>query len=123
MIEIKKITDANEVQALCKSVGLNCSDSTLAAAMVDREERLGFSVFDLFNGYAVLRWLEPTDNIALADGMLRSSIHIALQNQCASVYYEDTVSESLLEQLGFIMNREQKQLNTHKLFETCGNCK
>ncbi len=123
MIEIKKITDINEVQALCNSVGLNCSDKTLAAAMVDGDERLGFSVFDLLKGYAILRWLEPTDNIALADGMLRSSIHIALQNQCASVYYEDTVSETLLEQLGFVMNREEKRLNTHKLFESCGNCK
>ena len=123
MIEIKKITDLNEVQALCDSVGLKCSESTLAASMVDGEERLGFSVFDLLDGYAVLRWLAPNDNISLADGMLRSSIHIALQNQCASVYFEDTVSETLLEQLGFVMNREEKRLNTHKLFESCCDCK
>lgn len=123
MIEIKKLNDIDKIKALCKTVGIDCCEYTRVAVMVDGDKQLGYSIFDLQNGYSIIRYLEPIDDLSLADGMLRSTIHISLQQQCPSVYYATTAPEPIFESLGFIMNKEQNQLNTHKLFETCDGCK
>lgn len=123
MIKIQPLCDSKSVEDICKKVGITYSSLTHGATMIDGEERLGFSIFDVNKGFAVIRWLEPVKDLSLADGMLRSTIHIALEQQCASVYYDDTAPEAIFEQLGFILNNQTKQLNTHKLFESCCECK
>ncbi len=123
MIKIQPISDLKIIEDICKEVGITYSKLTRGATMIDGEERLGFSLFDINKGFAVIRWLEPANDLPLADGMLRSTIHIALEQQCASVYYDNTAPEAIFEQLGFILNKQSKQLNTHKLFESCCDCK
>ena len=123
MIEIKKNEDINEIKQLCKISGIEFNDTTNAATMMDREERLGFSIFDIVDNKAILKNLEPTDDYALADGMLRSTIHIALQNNCNSVFYSCDNLEILFDRLGFILDKNLKQLNTDKLFQSCCDCK
>lgn len=122
MIQIQPVDDKVTVQALCRAAGITYSDAMRGALMRDGETRLGYALFACFDGYAVIHALEPADDLALADGMLRSIIHMALRSNCFSVYYTDTAPEAVFVQLGFVMNPKEKQLNTHKLFETCGGC-
>lgn len=122
MIQIQPETDKTALQALCETAKITYAPSVHGAVMYDGKDKLGYSLFDLYEGYAVILCLEPAEDLALADGMLRSTIHMALNHRCLSVYYADTAPEETFAQLGFIMNRAEKRLNTYKLFGTCKDC-
>lgn len=86
------------------------------------EEILGFCLFDLSNEKITVKYLEPFDDIALADGILRSTLHVAAEKSIMNAYYSDTVPEQFLHKLGFIENESEKKLNINKLFESCKGC-
>lgn len=123
MIQIKPVEDKATLQALCQESKITYSDSIRCAVMQDGDARLGYALFTCLDGYAIIHALEPINDLSLADGMLRSVIHIALRSDCLSVYYDDTAPEAVFKKLGFVMNSQNKQLNTYKLFETCEGCK
>lgn len=123
MIEIKTEQSVEAVKKLCADCGLEYTADTYAAVMRDKDETLGFSVFDMRRSFAVVRALSPVSDIPLADGMLRSTIHIALSGGCTAVFYDDTAPEELFMRLGFVKNKEIKELDSAKLFESCKSCK
>ena len=92
-------------------------------AAVDRDEVLSFSVFSLSDNSMIIEHIVPEDDIPLADGMLRSTIHVGLTRGKSEVFYADTVSLKLLETLRFIKDPERKLLNSDKLFQSCCDCK
>lgn len=123
MIQIQPLNDQAALKALCREAGLTYDEVMRGAEMCDGDMRLGYAIFSCCEAYAVIHALQPENDLALADGMLRSTIHMALRSNCLSVYYTDTAPEALFEKLGFVMHKQQKQLNTHKLFSACGECK
>ncbi|MBQ7288373.1 MAG: hypothetical protein IJW78_01475 [Clostridia bacterium] len=123
MIQIQPENNALTIQALCRTANIPYRDTMTGAIMHDGDVRLGYSLFEMQDGYAVIHAMEPVDDVSLADGMLRSTIHMALQGNCFAVYYTDSAPEAIFIKLGFVMNCEKKQLNTHKLFEGCSGCK
>ena len=74
------------------------------------------------NERITVKYLEPFDDIALADGILRSTLHVAAEKSIMNAYYSDTVPEQFLHKLGFIENESEKKLNINKLFESCKGC-
>ena len=69
-------------------------------------------------GVLILK-LDPENDIMLADGILRSALHVAAERSAMDAHYADTVSETLLETLGFIADRAEKRLDIDKLFRGC----
>ena len=55
----------------------------------------------------------------LADGLLRSTLHVAAERSVLNAFYEGADTERLCEKLGFILNRDEKRLDTDKLFKSC----
>ena len=47
----------------------------------------------------------------LADGILRSALHIAAERSIMDARYAENASEELFEKLGFVKNKEEKQLD------------
>ena len=67
-------------------------------------------------------FLEPSDDIMLADGILRSALHVADFRAITKAFYSDSVSVDLLKTLGFIKNSTEKTLDIEKLHESCCKC-
>ncbi len=96
-----------------------CSDCLLAR---DGEEILGFCLYDLDKNKILIKYLEPLNDIYLADGILRSTLHIAAENGVMQAFYDETLSEEFLEKIGFIKERKEKSLDIDKLFKSCCGC-
>jgi len=123
MLEIKVLTDENKIGELLDRVGTEPSFDRGVMAAVDRDEVLAFSVFSLSADSMTIEYIEPSTDIPLADGMLRSTIHVALTRGKSEVFYAETVSKSLLETLKFIKDPEKRLLDSDKLFQSCCGCK
>ena len=57
----------------------------------------------------------------LADGILRSALHVAAQSFVLDAFYDDSAPVDLFKRLGFIKNADEKRLDIDKLFGGC-NC-
>ena len=123
MLEIKVLTDKQKIDELLSRVGAEPAENRGVMAAVDRDEVLSFSVFSLNADSMTIEYIVPEDDIPLADGMLRSTIHVGLTRGKNEVFYADTVSLKLLETLRFIKDPERKLLNSDKLFQSCCDCK
>ena len=123
MLEIKVLTDENKIRELLNQVGAAPSFDRGIMAAVDGEEVIAFSVFTLSADSMTVEYIVPDSDVPLADGMLRSTIHVALSRGKNEVYYAETVSEKLLKLLKFIKDPEKKLLDSDKLFESCCGCK
>ncbi len=87
------------------------------------EEVLGFCLFDLSDEKITVKYIEPLYDIALADGILRSTLHVATEKSVMNAFYDDTVPVEFLKKIGFIKNETDKTLDIDKLFKSCCECK
>ncbi len=123
MIEIKVLEDRSKVSELLSSIGLEPSFDMGVMAAMDKDEVLAFSVFSLSGDSMTIERIVPETDIPLADGMIRSTIHVALSRGKNEVFYGEGVSEKLLSILKFIKDADRKLLDSDKLFQSCCGCK
>lgn len=116
MLEIKVIEDSAKKAEI---LSLHSKTEGEIMAAFDRGEIIAYTIFSLSEKSATVENIVPEEDIALADGMLRSTIHVALTRGKSEVYYADTVNEKLLKTLKFIKDEDKKLLNHEKLFESC----
>ena len=88
----------------------------------DGSEILGFCLYDLDNERMTVKYIEPLNDIALADGILRSTLHIAAERSVLNAFYDDTLPYDFLEKIKFIKNKDEKRLDIEKLFKSCCEC-
>ena len=74
-------------------------------------------------GLCQILYIEPTTDIALADGILRSTLHIAAERSIMNAFYSDSVPFDFLKKIDFIKNETEKTLDIDKLFKSCCSCK
>ena len=74
------------------------------------------------NEKITVKYIEPLDDISLADGILRSTLHVAAEHGVLNAFYEDTVPYDFLNKIGFIKDELEKRLDIDKLFKSCCNC-
>ncbi|MBQ6847724.1 MAG: hypothetical protein IJO62_02265 [Clostridia bacterium] len=123
MLTLSVLKDADKTARLFKESNIEQNENSLCLLATDGESDLGFSLFDITHDKMVVRYIVPLKDLSLADGILRSTLHIAAERFVMTVYYADTIPESFFETLGFIKNKEEKTLNIDKLFMSCGSCK
>ncbi len=123
MLTLSILKDEEKTTRLFKKAGIEQNESSLCLLATDGEKDFGYSLFDITKEKMMVRYIEPLKDLSLADGILRSTLHIAAERFVMNVYYADTVPESFFEVLGFIKSKEEKTLNIDKLFMSCGSCK
>ncbi len=123
MLTLSVLKDKEKAAELFKKNGIEQNENSLCLLATDGKEDFGFSLFDITKEKAVVRYIEPLKDLSLADGILRSTLHIAAERFVMKAYYADTVPEDFFEKLGFIKNKEDKSLNIDKLFMSCASCK
>ncbi len=122
MITVLPLREADRLSALYREAGEPLPQNAGAVVASDGEERLGYCLYTLDEEKISIGRLEPVEDIALADGILRAALHIAVTGGLMQAVYTDRAPKALFERLEFIENDEKHTLRLAKLFSTCQNC-
>ena len=123
MIALAPISDRDEINRLFLVNKLNFSEISGCVKAKCGEEVLGFCLYDLDKNGIIIYKIVPENDLSLADGILRSTLHVAAERSIMNAFYSGGDTEKLCDSLGFIINKEEKRLNINKLFESCCSCK
>lgn len=122
MIEIKTVQSFDELKNLYASKNINFADFCMAIRAMDGNDEVGVCLFSLTNKGIYIKDIDPKDDLSLADGVLRSALHVAVFHNVNAAYYENTAPEELFKRLGFVLDESEKTLNINKLFESGCSC-
>lgn len=122
MIEIHPLRDTVKLSELYKVAGIDLTEMSMAVVASDKEEILGFCLFEMNNDSIVIHSLEPKDDVFFADGILRSALHVGVENGKEQAFYSQFAPENVFDVLKFIKNKDTKELDVGKLFTSCKSC-
>lgn len=122
MLEILVCEDKLAVAELYRKSGLQFDDDKLAIRAMFDDEVLGYCLFDINADTATVFAVEPTDDIMLADGLLRSALHVGNERGITEAFYSNIEYEALFEKINFLEDKEQKKLKLQNLFSDCCHC-
>ena len=123
MIALAPISDRDEINRLFLENKLNFFKISGCVKAKCGEEVLGLCLYDLDKNGIIIYKIVPENDLSLADGILRSTLHVAAERSIMNAFYSGGDTEKLCDSLGFIINKEEKRLNINKLFESCCSCK
>ena len=121
MISVLPCHDKEQIEQLFKKHNLTLCESSSCVIATEKQEVLGYCLYNLDKEKMVVFAVEPQGDIPLADGILRSALHVAAENFVLDAFYDDCAPIELFSLLGFIKNEQEKRLNIDKLFGGC-NC-
>lgn len=122
MLEILVCDDAKITKELYDSIGLEYNDLSLAIRAMNKSECLGFALFSIDGSSETVYAVEPKDDMMLADGLLRSALHVGTERGITDAFYSLTEYEELYSKISFIESREEKRLKLQNLFTDCCHC-
>lgn len=120
MITVSPEKDKTVIAELFSSSGILVNDFSAAVIAKCGDEILGFCLYDLDCKKIIVHKVEPKEDIMLADGILRSALHVAAERSVMDARYSEYAPEELFLKLGFIKNQAEKTLDIDKLFGGCG---
>lgn len=122
MITVLPCKDKEEIKQRFLKSGLEYTEKSGFVSAKCQNEELGFCFYYLDEKGICILNLEPQNDIMLADGILRSALHVAAERSAMDARYSETAPKELFEKLDFIKNEDEHTLNIDKLFGGCG-CK
>lgn len=122
MISLLELKDKKETEKLFTEAELSANEFSSCLTAVNGKELLGYCLFDLDDKEILIRYISPLSDIPLADGILRSTLHIAAERGVMNAFYDDTISEDFFKKTGFIKDTNEKRLDIDKLFKSCCDC-
>ena len=122
MIEIHPLRDKEKLAKLYVDSNVKMNENSMAVVCADGEDVLGFCLFDMLADSLVVHSLEPQNDLMLLDGILRSALHVGVENGIMSAFYSEKAPKDVFSKLKFIKNEENRELNVDKLFSSCKNC-
>ena len=123
MISLGPVGDTEKVKSFFLENRLEYNENSKCVAAISNDKMLGFCLFDMDNKSITVRFLMPEDDLSLADGILRSALHVAAERSIVDARYADSVPEDMLNKLSFIKDKSEKRLDIDKLFKSCCSCK
>lgn len=124
MICVKPVVDSSLLVDILSKSGVAPAPDIGAVCAFNSDEIIGYCVYSLNETSITVKYLFPTNDFMLADGILRSALHVADFRGISKAYYSETAPLSVFEKLGFIRDSAEKTLKIEKLHESCcKNCK
>ena len=123
MLEILVCEEKEKTEALYKSLGIEYKPEYLAIRAMNREECLGFSLFKIEDNSETVFAVEPKTDRMLADGLLRSALHVGCERGITEAYYSGDDYVVLYEKIDFIEDLQNQKLKLQNLFTDCCACK
>ena len=116
MITVKGVY-GEELALLYKEAKKEINEFSGAVVAKDGENSCGYCLFEIKDGKMTITEIDPSINLSMADGVLRSALHIAVCRNITDAFY--SCNEEIMEKLCFIENKQEKRLKISKLFESC----
>ncbi len=122
MITLLIEKDRDKVISFFEKSGIEINENSLCLVANDGGKTEGYCLFDIEKERVIIRFIEPITDLFLADGILRSALHVAAERFVFKAFYSDTVPEEFFKRLDFIKNVDGKELDMDKLFKSCQGC-
>ena len=122
MIELRPLEDNAKIKEFYENCGFPYNEFSGVVIATERGNKIGFCLYDLTDKKMLVKKIEPISDIPLADGILRSTLHVAAERSIMDTFYEGEELENLFEKIDFIKSKEEKSLKIDKLFSSCCNC-
>lgn len=121
MISVLPCKDKARVEELFCRHNLQTDRFSSCVIASSGDEVLGYCLYRLDTKTITVFAVEPQNDLMLADGILRSALHVAAENFVLQAFYDECAPIDMFNKLGFIKNAEEKRLDIDKLFGGC-NC-
>lgn len=120
MIEMKSCIDVLKYQSV---IPCECT-APLILESVDKNDVLGYIVFEYLENEVVIYAIESGDDLAVCDGLVRSAMLKALLNgiKFARFSLKTGVAEKHCQKLGFI-EKNQAIADIDKILNACKGCR
>jgi hypothetical protein len=122
MLTLAPMADKAEIENIFREKRIASSEFSGCVTAKNGDEVLGLCLYELTDKKITVQYIEPLNDIPLADGILRSTLHVAAERSVMNAFYADTLPEDFLKKIGFIKDAEQKSLDIDKLFKSCSSC-
>lgn len=122
MISVLSCHNKDIIAELFNKHNIKIDNNSGCVIASEKEKMIGYCLYSLSAKCMVVFEVQPRDDISLADGILRSALHVAAENFVLDIFYNDSAPIELFRTLNFIKNEDEKRLNIDKLFGGC-NCK
>lgn len=122
MIYLGPIKNKEEIEKLFLENSIVFGEYSGCVSATCGQEVLGYCLYDLTPKKMIVHLINPLNDIPLADGILRSTLHVAAEKSIMDAFYSETLPEDFLEKIGFIKDKNEKTLQIDKLFQSCCNC-
>ena len=121
MITVSPLNDKEKIAVFFKKAGVDIRENAGCVAAKSGDEVLGFCLYTLTEKGITVLYIEPKDDLPLADGILRSTLHVAASRSAMDARYSGEENGELFSKLGFVLDKADKKLDIDKLFRGC-NC-
>lgn len=122
MITVLPVKERPKIEKLFKDYGLEFNNNSGATVASSNGENLGCCLFDLDDKEIIIRFITPENDIMLADGILRSALHIADFRGVTNAFYSNFSQIGIYKTLDFIKNEQENSLKIEKLHESSCSC-
>lgn len=122
MLTLAPMSDKKQIESIFNEKGIAIGEFSGCVSAKNGAEVLGLCLYELDSKKITVHYIEPLNDIPLADGILRSTLHVAAERSVMNAFYADTVPEEFLKTIGFIKNQSEKSLDIDKLFKSCCDC-
>lgn len=123
MIEVLVCEDAEITKGLYQALGYDYDAEKLAVRAMCETDCLGYCLFTLADQIATVYAVEPVSDVMLADGLLRSALHVGTERGITEAFYADSAYEPLYQKINFLEDATEKRLRLQNLFSDCSCCK
>ena len=119
MITVAPLKEREKITAFFEKAGINITENAGCVTAKAGEEVLGYCLYNLTEKGITVLYIEPKDDLPLADGILRSTLHVAASRSAMDARYEGEENGELFSKLGFVLDKADKKLDIDKLFRGC----
>ena len=121
MITLKTVEEKQEAKVFFEKENLDFTEFSDCLCAKDKEEILGYCLFDIKDNIMTICAIEPQSDLMLLDGILRSTLHIAASRNLKEAVCGEKVPVNIFKTLGFLT--QENKLNIAKLYESgCSGC-
>ena len=122
MITVLPVKERPLIEKLFIDYGLEHNENSGATIASSNGETLGCCLFDLDEEKIIIRFITPENDIMLADGILRSALHIADFRGISDAFYSNFSQISIYKTLDFVKNEQENSLKIEKLHQSSCYC-
>ncbi len=119
MITVLPYRKPEEIEDLFKQNNIPFNDGGVAVKATDKDKLLGYALLTIVGGKLEFLYLEYFGDTLMADGIIRSALHLGTENGVTEAYLKNDSAKPIFKTLGFLIG-DTEEINISKLFLPCG---